>query len=200
MIKKLYDINCFDYKEFILQKQKDLSLSNVEAIILITALNINKVKNNITVNDILKTVNSTKTEVENALTSLLNKEFISIDIISNNGIGEEIMSFNGFFIKVLDLINNQRNDDLTELESTIRFLQDKFNRVLSGNEMDIISSLIENDKYTYENIKDAYNKACEKRKVVTIKALVQFLNFKDSTINKKETDNTMVKDFMDLIK
>ena len=199
MLKKLYDCNCFDYKEFIHQNQKKLSLSNDEAMVLIQMLNIYKTKKTISVSDLSPYLNMAFSDIENALGSLLERDFYSIFISYEDGLGEESMLFDGFFSKATDILNGVVNDCDNELYTVSKWLNKKLNRLLSSTELDIISSLVENDKKTLGDFERAYSLLESTHKLVTIKTLASAFA-SDKRPVQKDSSNKLVKSFMNSIK
>lgn len=199
MLKKLYDCNCFDYKEFIHQNQKKLSLSNDEAMVLIQMLNIYKTKRSISVSDLSSYLNMPYTEIENTLSSLLERDYYSIYISYENGLGEESVLFDGFFNKASDILNGVNNNHEDELFMISKWLNKKLNRILSGTEIDIITSLVENEQKTLADFENAYNSLEASHKLITIKALAMALS-SDEKPKPNDSNNKLVKNFMNSIK
>ena len=199
MLKKLYDCNCFDYKEFIHQNQKKLSLSNDEAMVLIQMLNVYKTKKNISVSDLAPYLNMSYNDIENVLGFLLERDFYSIYISYLDGLGEESFLFDGFFTKASDILNGVVNDYQNELTTITKWLNKKLNRLLSNMELDIITSLVEEDKKTFTDFKNAYNSLESTNRVISIKTLAKALSG-DNSPKQKDSNNKLVKSFMDSIK
>ncbi len=199
MLKKLYDCNCFDYKEFIHQNQKKLSLSNDEAMVLIQMLNVYKTKKNISVSDLAPYLNMSYNDIENVLGFLLERDFYSIYISYIDGLGEESILFDGFFTKASDILNGVVNDYQNELTTITKWLNKKLNRLLSNMELDIITSLVEEDKKTFTDFKNAYNSLESTNRVISIKTLAKALSG-DNSPKQKDSNNKLVKSFMDSIK
>ncbi len=198
MIKELYECGCFDYKEFIHQKQKALSLTNDEAMVLIQMLNIYKDCKSISNNDLYNVLNMPINDIDNILAKLLERDIYSIYVSFEDGLGEESISLDSFFSLVEKILLNQIPDRQNELFIVNKWLSEKFNRILSSNEIDIISSLVENDNFTLVDFENAYNSLEGKYKLITIKHLVQALS--KNIAPKEKTKNTMLKSFMDSIK
>ncbi len=198
MIKELFECGCFDYKEFIHQKQKALSLTNDEAMVLIQILNIYKIHKNISNNDLYNVINMSQNDIDNVLAKLLERDIYSIFVSFDDGLGEESISLDGFFNLVEKILLNQIPDKQNELFIVNNWLSQKFNRILSSNEIDIISSLVGNDGYTLLDFKNAYKSLEGKYKLITIKNLTAALA-KDLNV-KEKPQNVMIKSFMDSIK
>lgn len=198
MIKELYECGCFDYKEFIHQKQKTLSLTNDEAMVLVQILNMYKTNKSISNNDLYNVLNMAQNDIDNVLVKLLERDIYSIYVSFEDGLGQESISLDGFFNLVEELLSNQMPDKQNELFVVNKWLSQKLNRILSSNEIDIISSLVENDGYTLADFENAYKSLEGKYKLITIKHLVQALS--GDTFSKEKPKNVMLKSFMDSIK
>ena len=129
MIKKLFEAGYFNYKEFILDNMKRLSLSPIESIVLIKMLDEFKNDKRILIDDIAGQISEKRSIVEEAITNLNEKSFYSIYINYDNGLGEEAASLDGFFERVELLLNNNGCQDKgDELHSVIEYLTTVFNR------------------------------------------------------------------------
>ena len=71
-------------------------------------------------------------------------------------------------------------------------------RVLTSKEIDIVTSLVIDDKYQYEQFTKAINYLVDHKRNITIKAI--FDNISPETKIHKKKENKLMKDFMDKIK
>ena len=200
MIKKLYESGYFNYKDFILDNMKKLSLSSIEAIVLIKMLDEFKVDKRILIDDITSQLAEKRSLVEEAMSSLNEKSFYSIYINYENGLGEEAASLDGFFERVELLLNNLGNQDKDdELHSSIEYLSNTFNRILTPQEIEIITSLVLDDYYNLDNFKNAVEVKLKGRNVITVKMIAKALATKDKKTEVKP-NNEMMKEFIKNIK
>ena len=198
MIKKLYECGCFDYKKFIMDNMKKLGLNSDETIVLITMLDHYLDDSMLTNESLLKYLPFTKEKLEKALASLLERSFYEIYIIYENGIGQEKISVDSFFNKVSILLNGISNNSEDELRLVCKEVQEAVNRILTSKELEIINSLVLEDKYTLENFKKSIETLKGKGRLITIKNIVATLSNKEE-INVKP-NNTLIKDFFNSIK
>ena len=200
MIKKLFEAGYFNYKEFILDNMKRLSLSPIESIVLIKMLDEFKNDKRILIDDIAGQISEKRSIVEEAITNLNEKSFYSIYINYDNGLGEEAASLDGFFERVELLLNNNGCQDKgDELHSVIEYLTTVFNRILTSQEIEIITSLVLDDYYTLDNFTDAVEVKLKGKNVITIKMIAKALATKDKKIDVKP-NNDLVKEFIKTIK
>ena len=162
-------------------------------------LNVYKTKKNISVSDLSPYLNMSYNDIENVLGFLLERDFYSIYISYIDGLGEESILFDGFFTKASDILNGVVNDYQNELTTITKWLNKKLNRLLSNMELDIITSLVEEDKKTFTDFKNAYNSLESTNRVISIKTLAKALSG-DNSPKQKDSNNKLVKSFMDSIK
>ena len=86
--------------------------------------------------------------------------FYEIYIIYENGIGQEKISVDSFFNKVSILLNGISNNSEDELRLVCKEVQEAVNRILTSKELEIINSLVLEDKYTLENFKKSLEYFC----------------------------------------
>lgn len=197
MIKKLFLCGCFDYKKFIIDNMTALKLKPMEAIILIII--IENIQNNkkVFLNGITSIIDAKKADVDDNLTSLIERHFFDIYIQKNDkGLDEELISIDGFFEHVKNILSNN-DDNIDELGKILKLVQAKFNRVLTANEIEIITSLVKDDKYNFDDFTNAVMK--NNKKVINIKTIVSALS-ENEAHKEVNNSNTLLKSFMKDIK
>ena len=201
MIKRLYELGYFDYRKFIVDNQKKLSLSPLMSIVLIRALDIYKTKKTTaTQEEFCDNLLISLDEADEVLSKLFEQGFYQIFTSENdNHLVEEFISFDGFFDKVEAVIKNDLLDEgKDDLSKTIFYLQNEMHRVLTSKEIDIVTSLVIDDKYQYDQFTKAVNYLVDHKRNITIKSICDNLS-QDTKVHKKK-DNKLMKDFMDKIK
>ncbi len=200
MIKKLFESGYFNYQDFILDNMKKLSLSPLESIVLIKMLDEFKTDKRILIDEILNNLVEKRSSVEEALANLNEKGFYEVYITNDNGLGEEAASLDGFFEKVESILNNNIvSDKGDELYSVIEYLNNTLNRVLSSDEIDMVTSLVKDDCYYLDSFKNAVEVKLKNRSVITIKTIAKALATKDKPKNVK-ANNELMKDFINKVK
>lgn len=198
MIKKLYEADCFDYKKFIFDNIKKLSLNSNEAIILIKILDNYKKSKILSSEDIASNLAYSKNTVENTLLSLLDRNFYEQYIDYNNGIGQEYISIDGFFDKVEAILNNTLVNIDDELFIANQYLAKQMNRILTSKDLEILTSLIKEDRYTSKDIENVCSILKTKNKLITMKNIAQAIVVKEE-VTPNPTPS-VVKDFFKSIK
>ncbi len=200
MIKKLYELGYFDYRGFILDNLKSLSLSTTEAIILIKILDDFKKSPSFNPESLRNKMNIRKDAFESALANLLERKIYEIYLSYDNNIGFEAISLDGFFSLVSDIISDNKKYDENEIHSIIMYVNKEFNRVLSSNELEIIKSLIEEDRYVMNDFVNAITNLKDSNKLLNIKNLSNELAKKSNNSKVKKETPECVKNFIKNIK
>lgn len=199
MLKNLFEQGYFNYRDFIVENTKKLSLSSLEAMILIEMLDEFKNDKRILIDVISNSLLEKRSKIEEAMSSLNEKGFYSIYVSYENGLGEEVASLDGFFKTAEAIIENKPiSDKGDELYSVIEYLNGVLNRILSSQEIEIVTSLVKDDCYTLADFKNAVDTKL-KNKVITIKSLARALATKQDTV-KVSSKNDLMKDFIKTVK
>ena len=88
MLKKIFESGYFNYQDFILENIKKLSISPIEAFILIKMLDAFKNDKRILIDNIAKDFVEKRKNIEDSMSNLIEKGFCSIYISYDNGLGE----------------------------------------------------------------------------------------------------------------
>lgn len=202
MIKKLYECGCFNYEKFIISHQKELLLTPDGVVVLIGMLkeyennkyfSLASLKDNMTITDAL---------FDQVLTNLMEREFYSVYVEYEDGIGREAISLDGFFDRVKEVLEDTCSKDYeNDFFHVTQLIQKEINRVLTAEEMEIVSSLITDDRVKEEDIKDALEYMKNHYKILSVKNLLTSLKrFRNETkVEPKEVPD-YVKSFLDNIK
>ncbi len=200
MLKKLYESGYFDYRKYIIDNQKVLALNSDETIVLINMLDIYKMNKAIKSSDLIKNSGLTKAKCEKALNSLLERSFYEIKLVNENELSKEVVSLDNFFDKVSLQLNNKIDNLEDELTQVIKYLNEKLNRILSSSELEIVESLVIDDRYKLENFKAAVETLeSQKSKNITIKGIAQII-FNCVPVENKNNQNNILSDFFKKIK
>lgn len=200
MIKKLFEMGYFDYQGFILGNLKNLSLSTTEALVLIKVIDNYKTSSSFNPESIREKMNIRKDSFDNALASLLDRKLYEIYLSYDNGIASEAISLDGFFEAVENILDNKQVFDEDETHSIIMFVTKEFNRNLSSNELEILKSLISDDRYTKKDFLNAVDKIKENNKILNIRNLSNELSKGNGVTKTKKETPEYVKDFIKRIK
>ena len=198
MLKKLYDMGFFDYRNFIICNQKSLSLNSDEAIVLIKILENYSHSKSIEHEKIASSVNMTQSKLDKTLASLNERKFYEFYIEEKNGKVEELVSVDGFFNRATAILDNKEDDIKDELFRILQLVTTSLNRTLTSKEIDIVSSLVEEDRYKYDDFKRSIEKISNENRLMTIKTISNELNVKEEV--KKSNKGSVGLDFFNSIK
>ncbi len=195
MLEELFKKGYLNYEKMILENTKALGVTIEEAVILIcilkeNSLSVDKLQNNLLI---------TFDKVDKILSSLMERGFYAIYLSYDNGRGTECVSFEPLFEKLEAIINknNQEVDDY-DIAKANSFLSEKMNRVLTSQELEILQSLMLEDRYSYDEIVTGVNSILENKRALTMRTLTAKLADKSVVMPKKE-GNKELKDFFNKI-
>ena len=202
MIKKLYECGCFKYEKFILVHQKELLLTPAASVVLISMLKEYETNKYFSVASLKEKMMISDAEFDLAVTNLLEREFYSIYIQYEDGIGREAVSLDGFFERVKDILDGVNSKDLeNDFFHVTQQIQKEIGRVLTAEELEIVSSLITEDRVTVDDINEALEYMKSHYKNLNVKNLVTSLNrFRQEVKPEPEPIPDFVKDFLENIK
>lgn len=127
---------------YFIKYYKKFDLENNELLMLIYLLNCNE-KLILDNKKISKNLYLEENEVLNIISSLIEKNYISIEMSKNNGIIEEYISLDLFYEKINSyLIENDKKDNSSDIYSKF---EKEFGRTLSPVEYETISKWIESN-------------------------------------------------------
>ncbi len=86
ILKRLFEADCFDYKKYVLDNLKYLLIDANEAIVLIKIIEYYKESDVFNLDKLRETAPLSKKNFDEALASLLDKNFYSIYLRDKNGI------------------------------------------------------------------------------------------------------------------
>lgn len=196
MLDKLYEANCFNYARFIIDNQKKLGLNSDEAIILINILDGYKTSKFLSRDVLFAKTGLTKAKIDKSLNSLLERSFFSFYVSNKDDGITEAISLDGFFTKATLILENKSVNLEDELTRVNDFLTGVLNRILTSNEMEIIQSLVLDDRKMLSDFENAYERI-KNRKLINIKMIAQALAMPEAKPNNVPQ---AVSDFFNKIK
>lgn len=201
MLKKLYESGYFDYKKFIIDNGKKIGLTPNEEVILIALLDLGfNDKKSFSVDEIKKNVLLPIEDIQETLSKLMTKKYYKIYTrTDDNGLMCEVMSLDGFFNHAKNYLNNSLSISDSDLYTISSLIQEKLNRILSSSELDIITSLVNDDKYNVSDFTRIIKLLEEKKRRITVKVIAQELAIPSSQKEQKKS-NKQLTDFISKIK
>ena len=200
MLKKLYECGCFDYRKYIIDNQKVLALNSDETIVLINMLDAYKSNKAMKSSELIKISGLTKAKCEKALNSLFERSFYEIKLVNENDISKEVVSLDNFFNKVSLQLNNKIDNLEDELSLVINYLNEKLNRILTSNELEIVESLVIEDRYKLDAFKASVEKLESSKTLISIRGIAQIIVNHDTVDNKSNKEPSILTDFFKKIR
>lgn len=199
MIRKLYEEGYFQFQKFILDNAKALALTPEESVVLIKILEEYPRSKSLSGEALSENIALTKAKMDKALASLLERGFYEIYIHYEDGIGREYICVDGFFAKVQNILGIRKEDFQDELYRVNQYLTKEMNRILTSKELEILSSLVLEERHTLADIERVCEALKKKGKIITMRALAQGLSVKDEP-QPVNPSSKVVQDFFKSIK
>ena len=197
ILKRLFEADCFDYKKYVLDNLKYLLIDANEAIVLIKIIEYYKESDVFNLDKLRETAPLSKKNFDEALASLLDKNFYSIYLRDKNGISEEAISIEGFFDRCEVLLSSTNVNDQGEFQEILRLVSINLNKILTATEIEVVKSLVNDDMYSKNDFEKAFNKLKDKN-VVNIKSLISELE-KGRKTGIKNKENNVPQGFLDFV-
>ena len=200
MIKKLFYGGYFDYSKFISNNINKLSLTIVDAFVLTKILDLYKETNHIDIKK-LGVCCVDKKNLDKSLANLIDRKFINFYLENDeNGVASEAVSLDGFFERVAYIINNETYDD-NDTYMIVNIVQEGLNKPLTANDLELLTSVINENRFKREDFENALEKLKQTRRVITVKSLlIELENEKTGIIKEEKETPSFVKDFVNQLK
>ncbi len=198
VMKELIKKNIVDFPELVLNNYYKLGLNETDAVIIIKLnylLRTNKTY--ISTKELAETLSISSQTTSKRLNSLIERGFVKLKLIKN-GNGKQSETFNLDFLieRILKSDYEEKEVDKIEKNKTlegklVNLFEEEFKKPLSVLDIQTITKWLNEDKYTFELIKDALFEAIRSRKL-NIKYVDGILlkgDKKDVTNKYKKTTN-----------
>lgn len=197
MLKELFEKGYINYEKLIIDNAKALSLKTGEILVLFKIIEQALAKKTLNVTEIRESLVISKPKLDACLARLMERSFYEIYISYENGEGYEYISLDTLYDKLNAILAKDfiPSDDLAKSNQV---LQKALNRVLTASELDILATLINDDRKTLTDIEDAIEYLKSINRNITMKSLVQALN-KEFEVKKTEVSSS-VKSFIKSVK
>ena len=136
-------------------------------------------------------------DLDKVLSNLLDRGFYELYLKDDNDKSCEAISLNGFFDKASGIINTTV-EYKEELPLIVNLCQEGLNKILTSTELEIITSLYEDDNYSFDEFKNAIEDLNKSKKALNVKALATNLSLRRNT--KKTDTPKYVKEFINNIR
>ncbi len=195
-MKRYINNNTIDFTELILNNYYKIGIDETDAIIVIKLQYL--LKKNITFispSQLSKMLSISKQTTSKRLKSLIEKGFIKMELIKNNN-GKQTESFNLDYLIESILVNSSsdENNEKEEFKKTVetkivKLFEEEFKKPLSVLDIQTITKWLNDDKYSFEKIKDALFEAVRIRKL-TIKYVDGILLKSEDKTDKRKYKRT----------
>lgn len=162
ILQKLYNDYNLNIEHILLKEYRRLELTLDELVVLL-ALFDNKSKVKVfSLSSISKKVEYSENELAHHIQSLINKEFIKIELDQSGKREREVYNLDKTFAKITDLLNMEIQEskqikNKNNITETIQLLEQRLNRMLRIDELERIKTWYEDFSYVHQNIIDAIN-------------------------------------------
>jgi len=184
-IKRYINNNTIDFTELILNNYYKLGLDETDAVIMIKLQYLlNNNKTFISPKELAGMLSLSTQKTSRRLNSLIEKGFIQMEVVEKKN-GKQTESFNFDFLieSIIKTGYEKRNKSKETTNKTlesklVKLFEEEFKKPLSILDIQTITKWLNEDKYTYEDIKEALFDAVRLRKL-TIKYVDSILLRKD---------------------
>ena len=195
ILQKLYNDYNFNVEMLLTQNYRKLNLTSDELIILLVLFSNKAKKKVFSLASISRKVDFNQNEIANIVSSLLEKNFLEINLETNNKREREIYNLDKTFLKLEEMLKDEINDDLKQANKsktaeTITLLEEKVNRILRPNELERVRLWYDTFNFDHDVIVDAINKANNNVTVLGIEKIVN-LSVDDVEEIDKDVDEVL---------
>ena len=195
-IKRYINNNTIDFTELILNNYYKLGIDETDAVMIIKLQYLlNNNRTFISSTELSKMLSISKQTTAKRLKSLIEKGYIKMEVIKGKN-GKQSESFNLDFLIESILANgyderngNKEKDNKTLESKLVKLFEEEFKKPLSVLDIQTITKWLNEDKYTYEEIKDALFDTVRSRKL-SIKYVDGILLRKDEKVDKRKYKRT----------
>lgn len=195
ILQKLYNDYNFNVEMLLTQNYRKLNLTSDELIILLVLFSNKAKKKVFSLASISRKVDFNQNEIANIVSSLLEKDFLEINLETNNKREREIYNLDKTFLKLEEMLKDEINDDLKQANKsktaeTITLLEEKVNHILRPNELERVRLWYDTFNFDHDVIVDAINKANNNVTVLGIEKIVN-LSVDDVEEIDKDVDEVL---------
>lgn len=189
------------FNQIIIDKYYEIDLDEKDVILLIKLKKMTD-SGNVDINSLNNEMNLDIKEIRKRISFLI--KFKYIDLKSENG--NEIFDFDLLYKRLANIINEdgfqiKETEFGNEIKKTVTLLENEFSRVISSQELEMVSYWIKEAKFTYDQIKEATIQAVKKNRM-NAKTINLILSSKNKKKSNKIDPNlkSMLDDVYDSIK
>ncbi len=190
IIKKLYENNFLEIDALLTKEGKRLKLTPNDLIVLKTLFTMYK-RRTFSITSISRKIELSSNEIAKSVDNLTQKGFVGLELELRKDKQVEVFNLDGTFDIINELyLNDIKEEEITKnksnLSETISRLEQAINKVLSSNELQLITMWYEDNLYSHEQIIELIEKH-ELSGRLTVKYLERLLN--QTKLKKKPVDS-----------
>ncbi len=190
IIKKLYENNFLEIDALLTKEGKRLKLTPNDLIVLKTLFTMYK-RRTFSITSISRKIELSSNEIAKSVDNLTQKGFVGLELELRKDKQVEVFNLDGTFDIINELyLNDIKEEKITKnksnLSETISRLEQAINKVLSSNELQLITMWYEDNLYSHEQIIELIEKH-ELSGRLTVKYLERLLN--QTKLKKKPVDS-----------
>lgn len=160
ILKKLYEEYDLAIERILIKEYKRLKLTMQEMQVLLALFSIYKRRKTFSIAAISRRVELNNDEIGSCVESLLNKNFMNIQLEKKDDKEREIFNLDPTFAKIEDLYQQEEIEKLkteheNEISDSIRALEQGLGRSLMGHELENVRRWYDEKEYTHDQIHEA---------------------------------------------
>lgn len=177
ILKRIYDEYGFNIESLLIKEYKRLNLSTNELNVLLVLFGMPSRKRTFSLTSITKKVDYNQNDVTKIVESLLEKNFIAINLEVNNKKEREVFDLDGTFKNITKLFKEDELENRKVLTSnniteTIELLENKVGRMLKSDELERIRTWYETYCFDHKRIIDVINTATKSINVLYVEKVL----------------------------
>lgn len=163
-LKRFIEKNIVDFSELLLNNYYKLGLDETDAVILIKLRYLmNKNVPFISPKQLSETLSISSQTTAKRLNALIDKEILRLELVRGEN-GKERESYSLDRIYELILLSDEPKEKMTKEKELVELFETEFNKPLSVLDIQTITKWLNEDKYTFDQIKDALFLAVKARR------------------------------------
>ncbi|HHT98517.1 MAG TPA: hypothetical protein GXZ79_00330 [Acholeplasma sp.] len=164
ILKRIFDEYNFQIEPIIIKEYKRLNLTFPESIVLMALFSIYRKRKTFSILAISRRVEFNKAEIGEIVDSLINKQFLQVELEVKDDKTREVFNLDKVFEKIEALfIEDQKEKNILQKEQdikiTIKAFENGMGRLLKTYELENIRRWYEDDLYTHDDIMIAIERA-----------------------------------------
>lgn len=163
-LKKFIEKNIVDFSELLLNNYYKLGLDETDAVILIKLRYLmNKNVPFISPTQLSETLSISAQTTAKRLNTLIDKGILTLELVrGENGKERESYSLDRIYELI---ISSEKPEDTTKEKELVELFETEFKKPLSVLDIQTVTKWLNEDKYTFDQIKDALFKAVKQRRL-----------------------------------